>query len=1140
MSQLIKAPATAGAVSTVIVIKNTQPIQFDFNAEEAAFNRVGNDLDVRFENGSQVILTDFFVTEGEDLSPFILLDGTEVSGEDFLQSMNPDMDIQTAAGPAASANGSGSGEYADGAGDLLDGVDGLSSLGAFQWDAANRALRLPLETIGTVMVPEDEAIGAMPETEKPIGNYSARAVLYKTSASASNTVLFRVNDADGNPITNPADFQFSFDSDSYADFFTPPTAEGGGIFGLTLTKEGFVALQGANGPNLYAYFTITVGDAEPYRMQVVVNKDGSFSSAKEDDISNNGAHLESFEWHTEAQGTGDGIRDGAFIADNESWFGSSSTPIGFSGGFLSGRGNDSINIAGKTTSLKGSTINAGPGDDTVSLTGGLYGIHANEELHNTITGANEVAIESKTITQRGGTGTSGVGIYASNGGINLISNKGLDEQLNLIISGKTEGTQIVPTAIKATSGGKNTILGGEQNDTITLSGSVAAIGGTNTFDGGKGYDTLHIEGLSADPHGLNAIKGFEKITIHNQGENETYWNGHQATISANKGNNTIDGAQDVTVTATSDSAHQRILGVYTRWGDAQSTNTITANTVDINVTGKAVSYGVDGNNEFNVEDAFNLNVTGKYAAGLHLETATTKVAPVQTINASEEAKVNIKAAGDPTAMGMSISLGGFNTINANDVMIDVFAEGLTQDSISPGAYGMHVNRVQRTLGVARRTVGAGNYITASNEDAPLTVKIYVAAGEGQKALAMYAEGNHTSGSEIFGENKITGSNTGDNIYLKGNILAHGAGRNIIETGAGNDRIHIEGLLESAGGLNKIAAGDGDNQITITGDIIATERNSVMALHNNDIATGTGNDVISIGGSLTAGSVNASTNNRINTDLGNDIVKIGGDLNANQSNHTNTIDLGAGNDILIVNGGMFGDGINNIISAEGNDIIFISGDVSGRSSITTGSGNDYVHLVGNVNGLTLNMGDGYDTLVLTADGFSDFAEKYGPWLSGDGFKGDHVKGIHVNIGNLGDDDTVESFINELNNFNPLKGKDISYSFIPDSGEQTLMLDNLKEIDLGGVLGIDPAAETSLENLLINLQGKTSNKLTIDSDDLRSRSDLQITGDADDTIILKGDWHASSSNGDFTTYSMGEDNFVEIHNDLLAKLIILSSS
>lgn len=105
---------------------------------------------------------------------------------------------------------------------------------------------------------------------------------------------------------------------------------------------------------------------------------------------------------------------------------------------------------------------------------------------------------------------------------------------------------------------------------------------------------------------------------------------------------------------------------------------------------------------------------------------------------------------------------------------------------------------------------------------------------------------------------------------------------------------------------------------------------------------------------------------------------------------------------------------------------------------------------------------------------------------------------------------------------------------------MMLDNLTKIDLGGILGMDPASETTLDKLLINLEGAKANELTIDSNDVKSIEGLKITGDGDDTIILKGDWHAGATNGDFTTYSLAEGSSVDIHNDLLTKLEILSNS
>lgn len=127
----IQAPGDA--TRHVVAMTDTSSIYLDFNTDNSTFERSGNDLTITFENGGSVAMTDFFVVgDSAELPRLSLSDGTEVSATEFLQSMNPNMDLTTAAGPVNSLDGSGT-NYDDGAGDLLSGVDRLGDLGTFHW-----------------------------------------------------------------------------------------------------------------------------------------------------------------------------------------------------------------------------------------------------------------------------------------------------------------------------------------------------------------------------------------------------------------------------------------------------------------------------------------------------------------------------------------------------------------------------------------------------------------------------------------------------------------------------------------------------------------------------------------------------------------------------------------------------------------------------------------------------------------------------------------------------------------------------------------------------------------------------------------------------------------------------------------------
>ncbi|MDR1945831.1 MAG: hypothetical protein LBQ51_01510 [Desulfovibrio sp.] len=132
-TQLIAASGDAGTV--LVDLASRLRFTFDIQSEVAAFDREGDNLVITLENGRKVVLENFFIVakEGDDLPILVLQDGTEVASADFLLSMNPDLDV-TASGQTP---GSGGDDYADNAGDLVDGTDGMGKLGTDSWSSGS-------------------------------------------------------------------------------------------------------------------------------------------------------------------------------------------------------------------------------------------------------------------------------------------------------------------------------------------------------------------------------------------------------------------------------------------------------------------------------------------------------------------------------------------------------------------------------------------------------------------------------------------------------------------------------------------------------------------------------------------------------------------------------------------------------------------------------------------------------------------------------------------------------------------------------------------------------------------------------------------------------------------------------------------
>ena len=139
--QVVTVPVTAG-----------MELEFGFDpGSEAQLSRDGDNLIFTFEDGGQIVLTDFYAQEIEQL-PTMDIQGAQISAEDFLASLG-DETLLPAAGPAAPAapaspDSSGSGAYGDSAGNLIGGIDYLGMLGRIFW---SQPVGEPLTEIGIEM-----------------------------------------------------------------------------------------------------------------------------------------------------------------------------------------------------------------------------------------------------------------------------------------------------------------------------------------------------------------------------------------------------------------------------------------------------------------------------------------------------------------------------------------------------------------------------------------------------------------------------------------------------------------------------------------------------------------------------------------------------------------------------------------------------------------------------------------------------------------------------------------------------------------------------------------------------------------------------------------------------------------------------
>ena len=127
-------------------------IQLDFSTGDALLERSGNDLVFRFEDGSSIVLQDFYTAYSRDTMPDFVIEGAEITGQQFFAALN-EPDLMPAAGPAAASTASGGRYYDYANADLLNGVDRLGGLDL----SSNRAFEAEEREYGAALI-EDDAV----------------------------------------------------------------------------------------------------------------------------------------------------------------------------------------------------------------------------------------------------------------------------------------------------------------------------------------------------------------------------------------------------------------------------------------------------------------------------------------------------------------------------------------------------------------------------------------------------------------------------------------------------------------------------------------------------------------------------------------------------------------------------------------------------------------------------------------------------------------------------------------------------------------------------------------------------------------------------------------------------------------------
>ena len=229
--------------------------------------------------------------------------------------------------------------------------------------------------------------------------------------------------------------------------------------------------------------------------------------------------------------------------------------------------------------------------------------------------------------------------------------------------------------------------------------------------------------------------------------------------------------------------------------------------------------------------------------------------------------------------------------------------------------------------------------------------------------------NQSSQGMIAGENKGLDSNQPRFV-----VDTHGGGDDYIEasgmggnsriiTNDGNDTIRLGYLSGRSGvgipffdGSNQIIMGEGNDTLDVYADSASVSgRNEIgrttssFYYTNAKVDMGEGNNTVTITGNVIAGEESAS-GNYFKFGSGNDTMTVGkGILGQNTGEYykgSNIIDLGSGTNKLDVKG-QFGDSKLALVIADGDNTIKF-GSMGGYSSLMLGDGTDNVTVSGNVN------------------------------------------------------------------------------------------------------------------------------------------------------------------------------------------------
>lgn len=782
--QKILLPQQAG--TTLLIQEPHTALHLDFDQSLATFARVDNSLTMTFDSGGSVAVEDFFVTDGSSLPPFILSNGEQVLGEDFLRSMNPDMELETAAGPSGATAGSGLNDYGDGAGNLLAGIDDkLDSLDGFeQWNRTLTARDFSLTPTVAVVAIDGDATPYIPNID-----YKVRAILstaHIADAEAQFYFLkggekdlsFRNNSdlseikmhlmhgggsipislADSNLINVNADGSVSLSFEAYQEF---------------LTQNGIVMETPDEYGNVTQYFSITDTTGNRYTMQFVVNDTGSYDSR----------NMEPFgELHEEWHSANGDIHTTTQISSSD--------------------GDDVLNVGnlfGKTT------IDMRDGDNTLNL-GRMYAFQTNYR-DKQITAENGDNIINIAVAEDA-TEHSEESAILTGWGVRHGITTGAGNDILTITGGSANTTTGGAKGIWTPTGGETRVNLGDGDNTLTVRAGFAGLcaagnklvneklgeRGYNYINFGDGNDTLDI---SDAQHGLWASGGGKNI------------------IDLGDGNNTVNLSADKTLFSYT-RAHSSITA-----GDGDDVFTLTGKESALysyNYSSNSLNLG-NGNNTLHIKSDNNALEIKSYGAN---NITTGNGSDTLTIDGSLFITGTRAFFTDRDRHNHILTGEGEDVVSINgDLHVEregfnIIDTGLGDDTVL--ITGNLMTGTDFTVGDDCITGKGDNFFssTVTLKDSPVTSQNIIRTGDGNDRVSIVGNlvGGGASSVYVFnntepnnhlhkptpGANTIDTGTGNDIVSIVGDLKLHGYGENIIDTGIGSDILSLDGVIESKNAL----------------------------------------------------------------------------------------------------------------------------------------------------------------------------------------------------------------------------------------------------------------------------------------------------------------------------------------------------